>query len=460
MSVVSRTYPAAVFRLVRSWSLATAIATTLAACSANITRFDSGPSFSLNDGPGVPPPAPGQRQMAGGPVVDPPPGGYAPSGPRADNSIEVASLPPVVPRGPSSPVASAPPRMPAASRAPAPVAAPVSVPAAPATAKGEPIEVQPGDTLYALSRRHHVMVADLMAVNQLTNPNLKPGQRLYLPAEAPARIRPPRPRSDRLVVAQPATAPPSGETYTVKAGESLYGIAARHRVSVLDLQRINAIIDARKVMPGAVLRLPTGARASASVETAAVLQATAPRAAAAVPRTEAPPAEGPTAQAQPAPSGVTVLNAPNRQVAAAEPVTMTDASPPLAQTAGPSKLRWPVKGRIMQGFGPRTDGSHNDGVDIAVPAGTDVLAAEGGVVAYAGNEVKSYGNLVLLRHDNGLVTAYANNDKLLVQRGDRIRRGQPIAKAGVSGGADQPQLHFEVRVNSKPVDPTAHLEKP
>ena len=116
-------------------------------------------------------------------------------------------------------------------------------------------------------------------------------------------------------------------------------------------------------------------------------------------------------------------------------------------------LRWPVKGRIISGFGKRADGSHNDGVDVAVPFGTDVLAAEDGVVAYAGNEVKTYGNLVLVRHDNGWVTAYAYNDKVLVQRGDRVKRGQPIAKAGKSGAVDQPQVHFELRQGSKPVDP-------
>ncbi len=75
------------------------------------------------------------------------------------------------------------------------------------------------------------------------------------------------------------------------------------------------------------------------------------------------------------------------------------------------KLRWPVNGRVVSGFGKRVDGTHNDGVDVAVPFGTDVLAAEDGVVAYAGNEVKTYGNLVLVRHDNGWVTAYAYNDK-------------------------------------------------
>ncbi|MFM1816293.1 MAG: hypothetical protein RLZ98_2988, partial [Pseudomonadota bacterium] len=122
------------------------------------------------------------------------------------------------------------------------------------------------------------------------------------------------------------------------------------------------------------------------------------------------------------------------------------------------KLKWPVIGRVVAPFGKRKDGTHNDGIDIAVPKGTDVRAAGDGVVAYAGSEVKGFGNLLLVRHEDGKVTAYAHNDALLVQRGDRVRRGQVIAKSGDSGGVDQPLLHFEVRTGSKPVDPVLHME--
>jgi murein DD-endopeptidase MepM/ murein hydrolase activator NlpD len=91
--------------------------------------------------------------------------------------------------------------------------------------------------------------------------------------------------------------------------------------------------------------------------------------------------------------------------------------------------------------------------------GTDVHAAESGVVAYAGDELKGYGNLVLLRHDNGWVTAYAHGDEILVKRGDRIKRGQVIARAGRTGQVDQPQVHFELRQGQRPVDPTPFLER-
>ena len=112
---------------------------------------------------------------------------------------------------------------------------------------------------------------------------------------------------------------------------------------------------------------------------------------------------------------------------------------------------------MIAGFGPRADNTHNDGINISVPPGTDVLAAEGGTVAYAGSELKGYGNLILVRHDGNWVSAYAHNDQLLVKRGDKIKRGQIIAKAGKSGTVDQPQVHFELRQGSKPVDPTKHL---
>ena len=119
----------------------------------------------------------------------------------------------------------------------------------------------------------------------------------------------------------------------------------------------------------------------------------------------------------------------------------------------------PAHGPILAGFGKRPDGAHNDGINIAVPAGADIAAAEAGTVAYAGSEIKAYGNLILLRHEGGWVTAYAHADQLLVKRGDTIKRGQIIAKAGATGSVDQPQVHFELRQGSKPVDPAPHMDK-
>jgi murein DD-endopeptidase MepM/ murein hydrolase activator NlpD len=121
--------------------------------------------------------------------------------------------------------------------------------------------------------------------------------------------------------------------------------------------------------------------------------------------------------------------------------------------AGP-EFRWPVRGRVISGFGAK---GGNEGINIAVPEGTPVKAAEGGTVAYAGNELKGYGNLVLIRHDDGWVSAYAHNGEISVKRGDKVKRGQTIAKSGQTGNVSAPQLHFELRKGSTPVDPLPHL---
>lgn len=137
--------------------------------------------------------------------------------------------------------------------------------------------------------------------------------------------------------------------------------------------------------------------------------------------------------------------------------TPTASLPPSpekqASASGNPEFRWPARGRIIQGF--RMGG--NDGINIAVPEGTAVKAAESGVVAYAGSEIKGFGNLVLIRHPNGYVTAYANNGSLDVKRGEQVKRGQVIARSGQSGNVQSPQLHFELRKGSTPVDPTRYL---
>jgi len=137
---------------------------------------------------------------------------------------------------------------------------------------------------------------------------------------------------------------------------------------------------------------------------------------------------------------------PNETAAA-----MTSAEADAAGIA--PEFRWPARGRIIDAF----KAGGNDGINIAVPEGTSVRAAESGVVAYAGDELKGYGNLVLIRHPNGFVTAYANNGELDVKRGETVKRGQIIAKSGQTGNVNSPQLHFELRKGSTPVDPTSYL---
>jgi murein DD-endopeptidase MepM/ murein hydrolase activator NlpD len=121
-------------------------------------------------------------------------------------------------------------------------------------------------------------------------------------------------------------------------------------------------------------------------------------------------------------------------------------------------MRWPAKGRVIGEFGKSVNGRRNDGVDIAVPSGTPIKAAENGVVIYAGDSLKDFGNTVLLRHENGLVTVYGHADRLKVKRGDIVKRGDEIAISGMTGAAEMPKLHFEVRDNSVPVNPMGYLQ--
>jgi murein DD-endopeptidase MepM/ murein hydrolase activator NlpD len=146
--------------------------------------------------------------------------------------------------------------------------------------------------------------------------------------------------------------------------------------------------------------------------------------------------------------------APTGSVNAQQPAPAPALTGAQADAAGVSpEFRWPARGRIIEGF----KAGGNDGINIAVPEGTSVKAAESGVVAYAGSELKGYGNLILIRHPNGFVSAYANNGELDVKRGESVKRGQIIAKSGQSGNVSSPQLHFELRKGSTPVDPTSFL---
>jgi murein DD-endopeptidase MepM/ murein hydrolase activator NlpD len=163
------------------------------------------------------------------------------------------------------------------------------------------------------------------------------------------------------------------------------------------------------------------------------------------------------AKPAPAPQKVAAVEAPKPvPVEPAKPVREPESTASLpAQPASPqAEFRWPARGRVISGFG---GSGSNEGINIAVPDGTPVKAAESGTVAYAGNEVKGYGNLVLIRHDNGYVSAYAHNGDIDVKRGQKVNRGQTIAKSGQSGNVTSPQIHFEIRKGSQPVDPMKYL---
>jgi len=143
-------------------------------------------------------------------------------------------------------------------------------------------------------------------------------------------------------------------------------------------------------------------------------------------------------------------SAANTQVAA-----VTQAAPIAATGSG--QFGWPVQGKVISKYGATADGLRNDGINISAPTGAPVVAAADGVVAYAGNELRGFGNMILIRHADGWVTAYAHNDSLAVKKGDSVKRGQTIARVGQTGNVTAPQLHFEIRKGTSAQDPMKYL---
>jgi len=315
---------------------------------------------------------------------------------------------------------------------------------------GTPITLRAGETLETLSRRYVVPVAAIMQANNISNPALvHPGQHLVIPhlkGPAVALAAPPTHLASNAP-AIPSAAPvgpprmalaPTSAVHIVAAGETLHSIARLYGKPVLVIAKANNIAPDSRVKIGDRIVIPDVKSASAS-----------------------PPGQPAHAEvpAAPAPQNLAVAESPH-SARLASPAT-ADEEQSAVKTAEPAgkldSFRWPVRGRVIAGFGPKPNGLQNDGINLAVPEGTPIKAAEDGVVAYAGNELKGYGNLVLLRHANGFVTAYAHASEILVKKGDAVKRGQTIAKSGQSGSVTSPQLHFEIRKGSTPVDPAQYL---
>lgn len=339
----------------------------------------------------------------------------------------------------------------------------------PVVASGEPFGeivggqyvVAPGDTVAVVSERTNTPIRSLIDLNRLNPPYaLQPGQRLTL-----------QPRDD----------------YIVQSGDTVSGIAARQGVSVSALIQLNNLTPPYLLQVGQSLVLPTGVDAPVAVASSQGGAATPqPQAKPFVPTTAAVPPAAPTGQPantepQQLGGGVTASSLPPLQPTpvapgAADPAPAATPQPPAPQTAAiepapapkgdplpelksNSTFIWPVDGKVIAKFGPGKDNLRNDGINIAAPNGAPVLASAAGTVAYAGNELRGFGNMVLLRHADGWVTAYAHNSSLLVKKGDKVRQGQTIARVGSSGNVDTPQLHFELRQGTKAVDPLKNLTR-
>ncbi|MBV6632511.1 MAG: LysM peptidoglycan-binding domain-containing M23 family metallopeptidase [Alphaproteobacteria bacterium] len=365
------------------------------------------------------------------------------------------------------------------------------------------VNIGPTDTVYRISQRYRLPMADIITFNNLQPPfELPVGSRLRLP--------PPR-------------------DYTVRGGDTVYSVAGAFAVSESQLVVLNAMQPPYQLRPGQQLRLPAAnqsnaiAGAPSLAPTAPVLAPTtrsvqrlgevppplpgpkpianqaaqtqpsvvaqpapavpvtrpapatpsrvvtapAPPAAAPVIAAPAIPVPDPRPSAAPAVVAVTPAPAPAPPpvVAQPAPAPQRQAAPPPqpAQTAAlpprTGKFTWPLTGRMISGFGPKGGGRHNDGINIAAPSGTAVRAAERGVVAYAGNELRGFGNLLLIRHADGWMTAYAHLDRLLIGRGERVEQGATIGTVGSTGSVDRPQLHFEIRRGSQALDPMIYLPR-
>lgn len=346
-------------------------------------------------------------------------------------------------------------------------------------AGGTRITVKSGETVYNLSRRFGVPADVIMQANGISEADgLKAGSTVLIPTyvyskKAPVSSpdsnpktanasssrgdkKPSQPENQGETVAvlpqqpkprqgdtTPSTSNTDGSqakaggsgTYTVQSGDTLSRIASNTGVSVSDIKQANGMNDGF-IRIGQTLKIPSGGGSTRVASTA-------------------PAKTDPvtTATTEPAKTEKVAAYTPPKKTE--KVIEQADETAPDATGIG--RMRWPVRGRVISKYG-NGGGKSNDGIDILVPEGTPVKAAENGVVIYAGDGLKEFGNTVLVRHEDGLVTVYGHASELKVARGEKVKRGQEIAVSGMSGTTDAPKLHFEVRKNSAPVDPSTYLE--
>ncbi len=251
--------------------------------------------------------------------------------------------------------------------------------------------------------------------------------------------------------APPAQSSQASTVHVVQPGETLMSLGRRYGASRAEIARANNLPQDYRVQIGQKIVIPGLRAAHAPAQTPAKPPST-PQPPVFTPASITPAAPKPTGGSQ------KVANAESSAaIRVAHPAAEPNGEDAREVTGATPIFRWPVRGRVIAGFGPKPNGQQNDGINLAVPEGASIKASEDGVVAYAGSELKGYGNLVLVRHNNGYVTAYAHASELLVKRGDQVKRGQIIARAGQTGNVSSPQLHFEIRKGKEPVDPVQFL---
>lgn len=267
------------------------------------------------------------------------------------------------------------------------------------------IVVERGDTLYSLSKRYNIQMRDLIDANHLAPPyTLRIGQVLRVP---------------------------SSNYHIVSRGDTLYSISKRYGVDVNTLAVNNDIYPPYTLIIGQRIAINSRGLSSSYSQ--------APK--------------------QPLTTSYAENQVKTKQNANTAPTIKKTAQPSTSVSKyRKTKFAWPVRGEIVSKYGTIGKGRANDGINIKAPKGTTVKAADAGTVAYAGNELKGFGNLILVRHSDGWITAYAHNDKLLVKKGQKVLKGEKIATVGTTGGVNTPQLHFEIRAGKNPVNPVSYLQ--
>lgn len=265
------------------------------------------------------------------------------------------------------------------------------------------VTVKKGDTLYSIARRYDVPLREVIEANGLRPPySLRVGQNLRMP---------------------------TAKYHIVEKGDTLYNISKRYNVDMHSLSKTNKLsvpyslkIGQKLLLPGSIVSKPTVTNYVANT----------PKATSQWKKNSA------------------------KKTTSAKRKSVPQYSTPIKKRT--SKFAWPTQGKVISKFGVIAKGRNNDGINIKAPLGTAVKAADGGTIAYAGNELKGFGNLILIKHNDGWITAYAHNDRLLVRKGQKVQKGEKIATVGSTGGVSTPQLHFEIRAGKKAVNPSLYLQ--
>lgn len=262
--------------------------------------------------------------------------------------------------------------------------------------KSQQIEIETGDSLYSIAKKYQVTPRDLIKQNELTPPyNLKVGSKMTIPAP---------------------------NYYEVKSGDTLYSISRANNMKIDSLIEINDLKEPYAVKVGERIRI-------AKIDDSA-----------------------PVAVAENKPQ-----QQATRQVESKNDEKKSEGF--IEKTLDKlNHFSWPVKGQIVSKFGPKSGGLYNDGINIKAKEGSEVKASEDGVVAYVGNELKGYGNLVIIKHSGGWITAYAHLANSSVKRGDKVLKGKKIGTVGSTGNVTSPQLYFGLRKGRDAVNPQNYLK--